>query len=95
MCSIKQFALLALLPMASAFAASPQSAVLEVKNMTCDLCPLTVKKALEKVPGVSSAKVDFKTKRAVVAFDSDKTSPQALTKATTNAGYPSVVADVH
>ena len=92
--SIKHLALLALLPIASAFAGAPQSAVLEVKNMTCDLCPLTVKKALEKVPGVSSAKVDFKTKRALVAFDSDKTTPQALTKATTEAGYPSTVADV-
>ena len=30
-------------------AATPQTAVLDVQNMTCSLCPVTVKKALEKV----------------------------------------------
>lgn len=43
-------ALVALVPMA-ALAATPQTAVLDVQNMTCELCPVTVKKALEKVPG--------------------------------------------
>jgi periplasmic mercuric ion binding protein len=30
----------------TAMAASPQTVVLEVQNMTCELCPITVKKAL-------------------------------------------------
>lgn len=90
---LKHLVLLALLAIGPAFAGTPQSAILQVEKVTCDLCPLTVEKALEKVPGVSSAKVDFKTKRAVVAFDSDKTTPLALTKATTDAGYPSTVAE--
>ncbi|WP_374384181.1 heavy-metal-associated domain-containing protein, partial [Thermomonas sp.] len=55
---------------------------------------ITVRKALEKVPGVATATVDFKTKRAVVAFDPAKTSPEALAKATADAGYPSSVKQV-
>lgn len=46
------------------------------------------------VPGVASAKVDFKAKRAVVAFDPAKTTPDALTKATSDAGFPSSVKQV-
>lgn len=56
--------------------------------------PITVRKALEKVPGVDTAKVDFKSKRAVVAFDPAKTTPEALTKATADAGFPSSVKQV-
>lgn len=36
---------------------------LDVANMSCNVCPITVRKALEKVTGVASAKVDFSTKR--------------------------------
>ena len=80
--------LIALSPFA-ALAATPQTATLDVQNMTCELCPVTVKKSLEKVPGVSQAEVDFAKKTATVAFDADKTSASALVKATTDAGFPS------
>ena len=82
--------LVAGLPLA-ALAAPPQTAVLDVQNMTCGLCPVTVKKSLEKVPGVSQARVDFDKKTATVTFDADKASVAALTKATTDAGFPSTV----
>lgn len=75
----------------TALAAAPKTVTLEVKNMTCELCPVTVKKSLEKVSGVSAVKVDFDKKTAIVTYDSDKARPEALTKATTNAGYPSTV----
>ena len=42
-------ALLICLPV-SAFAATPQTAVLDVQNMTCSMCSITIHKALEKVP---------------------------------------------
>ncbi len=74
-----------------ALAAPPQSVTLVVKNMTCEVCPITVKKALEKVPGVQSVKVDFDKKTATITFDPDEAKPEMLTKATTEAGYPSVV----
>lgn len=83
-------ALLAAVPLA-ALAATPKTITLAVQNMTCELCPVTVKKSLEKVPGVSAIKVDFNKETAVVTYDADKVKPEALTKATMNAGYPSAV----
>jgi len=69
--------------------ASPKTVTLNVSGMTCAACPITVKKALEKVPGVSSVDVRFEKKQVLVTFDDTKTNPDALVKATTNAGYPS------
>ena len=82
--------LAALLPLAS-LAVTPRTAVLDVRNMTCDLCPLTVKKSLQKVPGVTQAQIDFAKKTATVAFDADRVTTAVLVKATTDAGYPSTV----
>ena len=81
-------ALLMCLPV-SAFAATPQTAVLDVQNMTCSMCSITLHKALDKVPGVIDTKVDYDHKTATVTYDSDKTNPATLVKATTNAGFPS------
>ena len=66
--------------------AGPQTVTLVVSNMTCETCPITVKKALTNVNGVTQAKVDFDKKEAVVTFDDAKTDVAALIKATTNAG---------
>src|ERR1700733_9815682 len=78
-----------LLAAGAALAAPPQTATLAVENMTCGTCPIVVKKALEKVPGVSSAAVDFDKKTATVTFDPDKATTARLTQATTEAGFPS------
>jgi len=69
--------------------ASPQIVTLNVSGMTCPACPITVKKALEKVPGVSKVEVRFEKKQVLVTFDDARTNTDALVKATTNAGYPS------
>jgi periplasmic mercuric ion binding protein len=53
------------------------------------ICPL--KKALERVAGVTDAKVDFDKKTASVSFNPDKANLAVLTKATTDAGYPSSI----
>lgn len=74
-----------------ALAAPPQSVTLVVKSMTCEVCPITVKKALEKVPGVQSVKMDFEKKTATITFDPEEAKPEMLTKATTEVGYPSMV----
>lgn len=78
------------LPLA-AFAAAWKTVTLDVRNMTCELCPITVRESLENVPGVSAVKVDFARKTATVMYDPDKAQPAALTHATTNAGYPSTI----
>jgi len=78
----------ALVTVASAWA-SPQTVTLNVSGMTCPACPITVKKALEKVSGVSKVEVRYEKKQVLVTFDEAKTNTDALVKATTNAGYPS------
>ena len=74
-----------------AIAAPPQTTTLAVENMTCGTCPIVVKKALERVPRVSSTSVDFDKKTATVTFDPDKATSAKLTRATTEAGFPSKV----
>ena len=80
-------ALIAASPLAAAGAT--QTVKLDVKNMDCAACPITVKKALTRVPGVASATVDYDSKTAVVSFDPAKATLEAITKATADAGYPS------
>jgi mercuric ion binding protein len=84
-------AAVAVFVMASPVWAGSKTIKLNVSNMTCVTCPLTVKLALTKVEGVSKAAVDFDRKEAVVTFDDGKTNAAALIKATTDAGYPSAV----
>ncbi|MDE2360243.1 MAG: cation transporter [Betaproteobacteria bacterium] len=81
------FAILLVMPF-GVLAADPKTVVLDVQNMTCELCPITVKKALDQVPGVDATKIDFATKTATVKFDPGRTNAAALVRATTNAGYP-------
>jgi mercuric ion binding protein len=72
-----------------------QTVTLQVENMTCSICPITVKKALEKVPGVASATVNFDRKQAKVTFDDSLTTVDQLREATANSGYPSALADTN
>ncbi len=71
--------------------AATQTVTLFVPGMTCAACPITVKKALSKVEGVSRIDVASKKREVVVTFDDTKTSVEKLTKATKDAGYPSSV----
>jgi len=60
----------------------------DMQNMTCGLCPVTVKQALRRVPGVIEAKVDFDRKTATVKFDADEVDSAALAKSTNDVGFP-------
>ena len=71
-----------------AFAAL-KTVALDVPGMTCALCPLTVRKALQKVHGVEKVAVSYEKKEAVVTFDDAKTNVEVLMNATKDAGYPS------
>jgi len=75
-----------------AFAATRQ-VTLTVPTMDCATCPVTIKVALLKVPGVNRAVVSYARRNAIVTFDDAKTSVTELTKATDAAGYPSFLAD--
>jgi len=69
--------------------AAEKTITLAVKNMYCADCPFIVRKSLEAVPGVSKAVVSYKEKTAIVTYDDTRTDVTALTRATTEAGYPS------
>ncbi len=69
--------------------AATKTVTLDVPGMYCAACPITVKKALNKVQGASKVDVSLEKKQAVVTFDDAKTDTTALVKATTDAGYPS------
>jgi mercuric ion binding protein len=75
----------------SAALAETKTVTLSVPGMDCAACPITVKKALSRVPGVSEVSASYERKQAVVTYDDSKTTVEALTKATANAGYPSSV----
>lgn len=74
----------------TAFAAS-RTVTLAVQNMTCSVCPITIKKALAQVSGVTLVSVDYASKTATVKFDDTAATVDKLTEATKAAGYPSTV----
>ncbi|HVL75894.1 MAG TPA: mercury resistance system periplasmic binding protein MerP [Noviherbaspirillum sp.] len=71
--------------------AATKTVALAVPGMTCAACPFTVKAALSKVGGVSKVDVSHEKREAVVVYDDSKTSPEALSKASANVGYPASV----
>ncbi len=56
--------------------AAQKTVTLAVSGMTCVACPITVKKALTQVNGVTRADVNFGKKQVLVSFDDDKTNVQ-------------------
>lgn len=69
--------------------AAPQTTTLSVPAMSCASCPVTIKAALSKVPGVVSIKSDLSKRQTTVVYDDAKTNLAALSKATADAGFPS------
>lgn len=83
------FVALSAIAMSPAHAATAeQQQIFAIENMTCALCPVTVKKAMEAVSGVHSVVIDFAAKTAKVTFDPAVTTIEAIAAASTNAGYP-------
>jgi mercuric ion binding protein len=59
-----------------------------IENMTCALCPITVKTAMEDVAGVTGVEIDFAAKTAQASYDARRTDAAAIAAASVNAGYP-------
>ena len=68
--------------------ADDNSTVLALSELSCGHCVNNTKKALEAVPGVTSAEVTLE--KAVVKGSAD---PQALVQAVIDAGYQAKIAD--
>lgn len=60
----------------------------KIDNMTCPLCPVTVREAMRKVNGVKSVKINFEARTATVVFDPSMTTSDTIASASANAGYP-------
>ncbi|OIQ06907.1 MAG: heavy metal transporter [Rhodobacteraceae bacterium CG2_30_10_405] len=83
-------------PMVFAQSATTSAATLtevsfDVPDMTCALCPVTVKAAMSGVDGVQSVEIDFDARSATVIFDPALTDAAAIAQASAMAGYPANV----
>lgn len=64
-----------------------KKAEIKVLGMACAGCSGSVEKALAKLDGVKSAKVDLAKKTAYIEYDSVKLSMEDFKKAIQGAGY--------
>lgn len=80
--------------LASALSASASAATrtvtLSVPGMSCPTCPITVKKALSRLPGVAQVSSNLTKRESTVTFDDSKVNLEDLLMATWEAGYPSI-----
>lgn len=75
----------------SQIAEQREEVTMQVRNMTCGSCTVTVKKSLMRLEGVKHTKVTLNPPEAAVVYDPVKIKVEDLIQATTNAGYPSSV----
>jgi Cu2+-exporting ATPase len=59
-----------------------------VDSMVCGTCMIAVEEALQREPGVRSARVNLTTKRVAVAFDPTRVSRERLMGVLDDAGFP-------
>lgn len=64
-----------------------ETAVIQVPTIVCNSCASTITKAMKKVDGVKTVKVDLKKKTATVSFAMSKASLKEIEEAIANAGY--------
>jgi mercuric ion binding protein len=77
---------------AAPLAGELKTITLDVDKMTCNMCPITVKKALRKIDGVTEVVAKYEGEGngwAKVTYDPSKADVDDLTFATEEAGYPS------
>jgi mercuric ion binding protein len=89
--TLKALSLLALLGAAPFALAKQQAVSLNVPTMDCATCPITIKAALVKVPGVAKVQVSYEKREAVIVYDDAQASVADLKKATEDVGYPSML----
>jgi periplasmic mercuric ion binding protein len=67
--------------------AKMETAVVKVPTIVCNSCVSTITKALKKVDGVKTTKIDLEKKIATVTYVSTKTTLSKIEKAIAKAGY--------
>lgn len=89
--TLNAVSLIVLLGAAPFALAKQQTVKLNVPTMDCATCPITIKAALSKVPGVSKVKVSYEKREAVIVYDDARATVADLKKATEDVGYPSML----
>jgi mercuric ion binding protein len=89
--TLNTLALIAMLGATPFALAKPQTVKLNVPTMDCATCPITIKAALVKVPGVSKVQVSYEKREAVIVYDDAQAGVADLKKATEDVGYPSML----
>jgi copper chaperone CopZ len=77
-------------PLPAVGAATANTAVFSIGNMTCKECALPIVKALKATPGVYDSKLDFASKHATVRFDAKRIALAEIRKVIENVGFPVV-----
>ncbi len=67
------------------------TAVLHVSGMTCSACPITIRRRLLTMRGVSKAVVKMAAGTATVSFEDNVQSAAAMADAITKLGYPTTL----
>ncbi|MSR16990.1 MAG: mercuric transport protein periplasmic component [Methylococcaceae bacterium] len=88
---MKKFAFLFLVLQTSLLFAAEQSVTLSISGMTCAVCPVTIKKSLQKVEGVKTVSVSYENKTVAIVFNDQIASIEKLLKAAENSGYPAML----
>jgi len=64
-----------------------QKASVKIKGMSCASCAARIQKAIEKMPGVKDANVNFATEKLNVTYDTEKASVEGFVKKIKDTGY--------
>lgn len=75
-------------PAAIAAPAARLTKTFAIGKMTCPTCPITVKTAMSRVPGVKTVRIDFAAKTATVTYDPSLATPAQIAAASSGVGFP-------
>jgi len=84
------FALVIFMPTSYALA-KEVTTVMNVSGMTCSTCPITIRHFVLKMKGVSKAVVVLDSATATVTYEDTQQSAEAIARAITKFGYPTVL----
>src|SRR3546814_19569793 len=72
----------------AATASAQRQTTFAVENMTCATCPITVRKAMKDVAGVTAVNVDFAAKTPRATYDPRHANATQQAGVTNDEGYP-------
>ncbi|NOR19862.1 MAG: hypothetical protein GQ538_07205 [Xanthomonadales bacterium] len=74
-----------------AYGGQQREVTFSVEKMICVACPITVRKAMQRVNGVQEVRVNFEARTATVVYDPDLTTADQIGKSSADVGFPAAV----